>query len=249
MRRSRLQSGGSLDDFHVMRSGLAKLCGGLFSCAACAGAHAAGANAVAANACAPEPPPAASAYRDHVDAMDRKLGVSEGYASAHTLSPVPEASVLVTAGRDIRGRPVKLDPHAAVALQEMIVAAEAQGVKLKIVSGYRSADYQAGLLRDKLRRGMKLDAALRINAPPGYSEHQSGCAVDLTTPRSKAADASFARTNAYAWLKKHAAEYGFHLSYPQNNPHGIEFEPWHWRYVSIPSAVAEPTPSPSRPSP
>src|SRR5581483_635808 len=153
----------SLDDFHVMRSGLAKLCGGLFSCAVCAGAHAA-----AANACAPEPPPAASAYRDRVDAMDRKLGVSESYASAHALSPVPEASTLVIAGHDIRGRPVKLDPHAAVALQEMIVAAEAQGVVLQIVSGYRSADYQAGLLRDKLRRGMKLDAALRINAPPGY---------------------------------------------------------------------------------
>ena len=182
---------------------------------------------------APVPP---RHYSEHVDGMDHALGVPDDFAREHALSPVPEPSALVTAGRDIRGRPVKLDPHAAVALQEMLVAAEAQGVTLQIVSGYRSADYQAGLLRDKLRRGMKLGSALRINAPPGYSEHQSGCAVDLTTPRSKAADVSFARTNAYAWLTKHAAEYGFHLSYPPDNPHGIEFEPWHWKYKQSGSA-------------
>jgi len=188
-----------------------------------------------ASACVSVPSMPSRRYSEHVDAMDHALGVPEGYASAHALSPVPEASALVTAGRDIRGRPVKLDPHAAVALQEMIVAAEAQGVTLQIVSGYRSADYQAGLLRDKLRRGMKLDSALRINAPPGYSEHQSGCAVDLTTPHSKPADTSFAGTHAYAWLTKHAGEYGFHLSYPENNPHDIEFEPWHWRFVAPPA--------------
>lgn len=164
--------------------------------------------------------------------MDRKLGVPRDYADSHLLTPVPEAPALVVAGRDIRGRPVRLDPSAAVALQEMIVGAGGEGVELQIVSGYRSANYQAGLLRDKLGRGMKIDSALRINAPPGYSEHQSGCAVDLTTPHSIAADEGFARTRAYAWLRLHAGEYGFHLSYPENNPHGIEFEPWHWRFVA-----------------
>ena len=211
-----------------MYSCLVKFGSGLALCAACAGAAYAG----EAGACAASPQPAASVYRDRVDAMDRELGVPGDYADSHLLAPVPEAPELVIAGRDIRGRPVRLAPSAAVALQEMIAAAGSEDVKLQIVSGYRSADYQAGLLRDKLGRGMKIDSALRINAPPGYSEHQSGCAVDLTTPHSIAADESFARTRAYTWLTRHAGEYGFHLSYPADNPHGIEFEPWHWLFVA-----------------
>ncbi|HJU08216.1 MAG TPA: hypothetical protein VJ727_07010, partial [Rhodanobacteraceae bacterium] len=51
-------------------------------------------------------------YSEHVDAMDHGLGVPDDYASEHALSPVPEASNLVIAGHDLRGRPVKLDPHA-----------------------------------------------------------------------------------------------------------------------------------------
>ncbi|MGH8212897.1 MAG: M15 family metallopeptidase [Rhodanobacteraceae bacterium] len=232
----------------MTRSCLARFGGGLVLCAACAGlAHASAASATPV-ACGPVPQPVISTYRDRIDAMDRKLGVPVDYAESHLLVPVPEAPALVVAGRDIRGRPVRLAPPAAVALQEMIVAAEVRDVKLQIVSGYRSASYQAGLLRDKLGRGMKIDSALGINAPPGYSEHQSGCAVDLTTPHSRAADESFARTRAYAWLMQYAAEYGFHLSYPRDNPHGIEFEPWHWRYVvpvgaNTPGAAASPQPT------
>ena len=217
----------------MMRSCLVRFGSGLALCAACAGAaHAGEASTAPASACAESPQVAASAYRDRVDAMDRELGVPAGYAGSHLLAPVPEAPELVVAGRDIRGRPVQLAPSAAVALQEMIIGAGNAGIKLQIVSGYRSANYQAGLLRDKLGRGMKIDSALRINAPPGYSEHQGGCAVDLTTPNSIAADESFARTRAYAWLVQRACEYGFHLSYPADNPHGIEFEPWHWRFVA-----------------
>lgn len=217
----------------MKRSPLVKFGGGLALLAACAGAARAGeAKATVESSCAGTPRTVASAYRDRVDAMDRELGVPGDYADNHLLAPVPEAPELVVAGRDIRGRPVRLVPSAATALQEMIAAAGSENVKLQIVSGYRSANYQADLLRDKLGRGMKIDSALRINAPPGYSEHQGGCAVDLTTPHSVAADEGFARTRAYAWLTQHAGEYGFHLSYPANNPHGIEFEPWHWRFVA-----------------
>lgn len=233
-----------------MLCGFAKFPGGLALCAACAvrtGAlWAGGAETDLASACSRTAPIAPSAYRDHIDAMDRKLGVPDNYARLHALSPVPEARSLVIAGYDVRGRPVKLEPHAAVALQEMLVAAESEGVTLQIVSGYRSTEYQAGLLRDKLHRGMKLEGALRINVPPGYSEHESGCAVDLTAPRSRAADAGFARTRAYAWLTQHAGEYGFHLSYPPDNPHGIEFEPWHWRYVAGASNCNPPAVAPAK---
>lgn len=173
----------------------------LVCCALCIHARVADAQAVAFCAATQTATPA---YRDRIATIDRELGVPDDYAESHALQPVPEASTLVIAGHDIRGRPVRLAPPAAVALQEMLIAADAQGVKLQIVSGYRSVNYQAGLLRDKLHHGMKLDSALRINAPPGYSEHESGCAVDLTAPHSKAVDAGFGHTRAYAWMTKHA---------------------------------------------
>lgn len=173
-----------------------------------------------------------TAYAARIAAMDRELGIPAGYGTSHGLTLVPEPATLAVAGKDLRGRTVKLAPAAAAALKRMTVAAAKDGVTLQIVSGFRSAAYQAALLRMKLNRGMSIATALSINTPPGYSEHQSGCAVDLATPHSPAADQSFARTPAYAWLNRRAAEYGFHLSYPQSNANGIEFEPWHWRYVA-----------------
>lgn len=172
------------------------------------------------------------AYAARIAAMDRELGIPPGYGTSHGLTLVPEPAALAVAGKDLRGRTVLLAPDAAAALKRMTAAAARDGVTLQIVSGFRSAAYQTGLLRAKLNRGMSIDTALSINTPPGYSQHQSGCAVDLATPHSPAADQSFARTAAYAWLNKHAGEYGFHLSYPQGNANGIEFEPWHWSYVA-----------------
>lgn len=173
-----------------------------------------------------------AAYAAHIASIDRELGIPPGYGESHGLTLVPEPATLADAGKDLRGRTVKLAPAAAAALKRMTAAAAKDGVTLQIVSGFRSAAYQAALLRTKLNRGMSIATALRINTPPGYSEHQSGCAVDLATPHSPAADQNFACTPAYAWLNRHAAGYGFHLSYPPTNAHGIEFEPWHWRYVA-----------------
>lgn len=182
--------------------------------------------------CAASHPAIAPAYRQQIEAMNRQLGIADDYAASHHLELMPQASHLADAGKDIQGRKVRLAPRAAMALQEMMRAARSEDVTLQIVSGYRSAEYQAALLRQKLHRGMRLESALRINTPPGYSEHQTGCAVDLTTPGAAAAETAFADTAAYRWLQRHATEYGFHLSYPAGNPDGIEYEPWHWRYVA-----------------
>ncbi|HWG11605.1 MAG TPA: M15 family metallopeptidase [Rhodanobacteraceae bacterium] len=182
--------------------------------------------------CAASNTAVAPAYRQHVEAMDHRLGVADDYAEFHHLELMPQAARLVDAGKDIQGRTVRLAPSAATALREMMLAAESEGVTLQIVSGYRSAEYQAELLRQKMHRGMPLESALRINTPPGYSEHQTGCAVDLTTPGAAATESSFADTAAYRWLQRHGPEYGFRLSYPSGNPNGIEFEPWHWRYAA-----------------
>jgi D-alanyl-D-alanine carboxypeptidase len=132
---------------------------------------------------------------------------------------------------------------AAVALKAMFAAAARDGVKLETVSGFRSMAYQTHLVREKLKRGMTIQKALTINAVPGYSEHQTGCAIDLTTPGVPAADASFAKSKAFTWLQKHAATFGFHLSFPPGNPYGYEYEPWHWRYIAVEAPAPASAPS------
>ena len=57
---------------------------------------------------------------------------------------------------------------------------------------------------------------------------RSGRAVDLTTPGYAPVEEEFERSPAFAWLKRHASRFGFRLSYPRRNRHGIAYEPWHW---------------------
>jgi D-alanyl-D-alanine carboxypeptidase len=160
------------------------------------------------------------------------LGIPSDYAAKHDLRPQPEAKDLVQAPRDVYGRKVEMVAPAAAALKRMFAAAARDGVKLETVSGFRSMAYQTGLIRRKLKKGMTIQKALSINAVPGYSEHQTGCAVDLTTPGVPAADGRFAKSEAFTWLQQHGAAFGFHLSFPPGNPYGYEYEPWHWRYIA-----------------
>ena len=110
----------------------------------------------------------------------------------------------------------------------MRVAAARAGIELQIASAFRSADYQLELLRRKLERGQSMRQILRVSAAPGYSEHHSGRALDLTTPGFKSLEEEFERSAAFAWLSSNAQRFGFSLSYPRANHHGIAFEPWHW---------------------
>jgi hypothetical protein len=183
-----------------------------------------------------ETPSRTPQYRHRAVHVAARLGAAPGYAVAHGWSLQPEASELVQAGQDIYGRPLRLAPGAAAALRAMREAAARDGITLQAVSGFRSFAYQRHLLRRKLDRGLPLASVLQVNTLPGFSEHHSGCALDLTTPGVPAADAAFATTPAFAWLNRHAGEFGFELSYPAGNPRGIAFEPWHWRYAEAPSA-------------
>lgn len=203
----------------------------LLAPAACLAAPAALA-ATAAPLCPATPPPQPAAWVAHINEVNRGLGIPEDYAAKHNLRPQPEARDLVQVPRDVYGRKVEMVAPAAAALQRMFAAAARDGVKLETVSGFRSMNYQTGLIRRKLKNGMSIRKALSINAVPGYSEHQTGCAVDLTTPGVPAADGSFAKSKAFGWLQRNAAGYGFHLSFPPGNDHGYEYEPWHWRYIA-----------------
>lgn len=181
-------------------------------------------------------PPQPAAWVAHINEVNRGLGIPEDYAARHNLVPLPEGKDLVQVPRDVYGRKVEMVEPAARALKNMFAAAARDGVKLETVSGFRSINYQTGLIRRKLKSGMSIQKALSINAVPGYSEHQTGCAVDLTTPGVPAADGSFEHSKAFTWLQQHGAEYGFHLSFPPGNKYGYEYEPWHWRYVASEAA-------------
>lgn len=186
----------------------------------------------AAPPCSATPPPPPAAWVAHIEAVNRGLGIPPDYATQHHLVPQPEAKDLVQVPRDVYGRKVEMVAPAAAALKAMFAAAAREGVTLQTVSGFRSMAYQAGLIRRKLNRGMSIAKALSINAVPGYSEHQTGCAIDLSTPGVAAADGGFAHSKAFAWLQQHGAAFGFHLSFPPGNPYGYEYEPWHWRYIA-----------------
>ena len=117
---------------------------------------------------------------------------------------------------------------AARGWQRLQLAAAAEGIALDAISGYRSHAYQLGIFERKRARGLAVADILQVNAAPGYSEHHSGFALDIGTPGEPPAEESFEHTAAFAWLQGNAGRFGFQLSYPRDNPHGIVYEPWHW---------------------
>jgi D-alanyl-D-alanine carboxypeptidase len=147
-------------------------------------------------------------------------------ARALVLQPEAEELVVVELGDD--GREHRLVPAAANAWRELSSAARSDGVALKIVSAFRSVDRQAEIVRAKLARGLSLDAILCFSAPPGYSEHHSGRAVDVATDGVPSLELEFEATGAYRWLSSNARPFGFTLSFPRQNPYGYAYEPWHW---------------------
>lgn len=156
---------------------------------------------------------------------------ADDYAMRSGLPLVAEPGTLAYAGRDRYRRPLWLRAPAARAWCAMQLAARADGVALEAISGYRSHDYQWGIFRRKLARGQSVEQILTVNAAPGFSEHHGGLALDISTPGEPAAEESFEDTPAFAWLQGRAADFGFSMSYPRGNPHGIVYEPWHWRHA------------------
>lgn len=161
------------------------------------------------------------------------LGIEEmDYSRRTGLALVAEPDWLAFAGFDRSRRPLWLRIDAARHWLRMRERAMRDGVVLDAISGYRSHDYQLGIFERKLARGLSVDDILAVNAAPGFSEHHSGLALDIGAPDEPPAEESFERTAAFAWLQGHAGEHGFVMSYPRDNPHGIVYEPWHWRYAA-----------------
>ncbi|MFA6393080.1 MAG: M15 family metallopeptidase [Candidatus Paceibacterota bacterium] len=123
-------------------------------------------------------------------------------------------------------------------LEIMLNQAKADGYNIKVTSGFRTYNYQTGLLNTAIAGG-NLNANLSI-AKAGYSEHQLGTAVDLSGESIGYTSAVkvFDKTPEALWLKKYASDYGFIESYPEGkeNITGYLYEPWHYRYVGFDNA-------------
>ena len=123
---------------------------------------------------------------------------------------------------------------AADKFQQMRAAAQADGIALTPISAFRTTEAQEklffGVKEQKVQNAAK---RAEVSAPPGYSEHHTGYAVDIGDANAPAThvETSFADTPAFAWLKQNAPKYSFELSFPPNNEQGVSYEPWHWRFV------------------
>jgi D-alanyl-D-alanine carboxypeptidase len=106
---------------------------------------------------------------------------------------------------------------------------------LLLNSGYRSYDTQV-VVHDRQVKRLGLKAGEALAARPGYSEHQTGLAADVSAAgQGCTIQVCFAKTNAGKWLAANAWQYGFILRYPdgQTATTGYQFEPWHFRYVGV----------------
>ena len=128
------------------------------------------------------------------------------------------------------------------ALKLMRSAAAADGINLVFLSGYRSIELQRQIFyeRKSSRNQIAIERA-KVSAPPGYSEHSTGYAIDFgdSTMRETDFEEDFQFTPAFQWLKRNAAKYHFVLSFPKGNPQKVSYEPWHWRYEGTVDALKQ----------
>lgn len=140
-----------------------------------------------------------------------------------------------------------LEVTAAYYCRLMIEAAAEDGINLKVLSAYRTINYQQKLfdrnVKSRMDSGMTYDEAyadVLINiALPGTSEHNAGLAVDIITTKDWDTYEGFEDTEEFAWLQEHAHEYGFILRYLKGKEDitGYIYEPWHYRFIGVKYAL------------
>jgi zinc D-Ala-D-Ala carboxypeptidase len=132
------------------------------------------------------------------------------------------------------GSGYRLRKSAAAKLQAMVAAARSSGVNITTISAFRSVEDQKRLFFGVgAERGQQPMKRAEVSAPPKYSEHHTGYAIDVGDSSVPATNLNqnFDTTPAYKWLKTHAATYSFELSFPKDNIQKVSYEPWHWRFV------------------
>lgn len=120
----------------------------------------------------------------------------------------------------------KLYAEAAKSFFEMRRAAKDDGVILSIASAFRTMAKQKGIVSRKLKNGINPKKVYKFSAPAGFSEHHTGLAIDFSPIEIR-----FEKSRAFKWLQLHADQYGWQISFPRDNTDGVNFEPWHWRFI------------------
>jgi len=144
--------------------------------------------------------------------------------------PYPEASrdelILFSAG-------IYVHKEIYDTFKEMQSKAAQRGISLQLLSGYRSIELQREIFyENKSIRNQTAVERSRDSAPPGYSEHSTGYAIDVgdgNYPNTHF-EVEFEQTPAFKFMKRFASKYHFVLSFPPNNKQGVSYEPWHWRF-------------------
>ena len=189
---------------------------------------------------APTAPDALASAGDQEPAISVEPSIN---LDQHSLDDPASPWVVVNKARPVNPQswePPQLDtvggtamvPVAAAALQDMVDGSAAAGTPLRTASGYRDYGFQQSIYDNYVARS-GTDHADRFSARPGYSEHQTGWAVDVYASEECRIKKCFADEEAGVWLFDHAREYGFVVRYPQGAEAvtGYTFEPWHMRYV------------------
>jgi D-alanyl-D-alanine carboxypeptidase len=135
---------------------------------------------------------------------------------------------------------LQLRDDAARALLAMQRAAADDGVELTVISAFRSLAVQRHLFFEVgAQRSQSPEVRAQVSAPPGFSEHSTGFAVDLGDGRRPQTNlsTSFESTEAFAWLQANAVRFHYLLSFPANNRQGVSYEPWHWRFEGSTEAL------------
>lgn len=134
------------------------------------------------------------------------------------LKPVPES--LVDSKNPHADKDIKLKPEVLAAFMKMHEEAlkdkkfNKNGTNILLDTGFRN----------KLKQAAVAAHSPKLAAPVGYTEHHTGCTIDVSL-RGLGEN-----SDVYKWMKEHAAEYGFELSYPHNNKQKVMPESWHWRF-------------------
>lgn len=161
-------------------------------------------------------------------------------AIINTKYPLPD-SYAPTLSNAISGSNIQLDSRVSERYAEMYAAAKLSGCVLTPYSGYHSYALQETTYNRKVNfyvnQGISAEEANQKASaqvlPAGCSEHNAGLAMDIVS-----ASSDFINTKEYKWLCENAYNYGFILRYPEDKTAitGMNFEPWHWRYVGTQAA-------------
>ncbi|MBO0811270.1 MAG: M15 family metallopeptidase [Microlunatus sp.] len=173
-------------------------------------------------------PAAVPAFDKHAHSVTRAGSIWVIVNKKHPLDPISyEPKMTIVEGRQV-------DHRIAPQLNRLLAGANRAGNPLHVVSGWRSYAYQQSVF-DGLVYQQGRAAAQKWSAKPGYSEHQTGLAVDLDLAGNPACSlqSCFGKTRGGRWLAANAWRYGFIIRYTKANKAvtGYSPEPWHIRYV------------------